>query len=171
MKYVVEINGERVHVELDGSTAVVNGERFNVNLQAIPGTPVRLVRIGEAVHRLTSRRQPQDGRGAYTLDVDGFRYEVLTLDERMRAIRDLSAKSEAAAGPAPLKAPMPGLVVRIAVAVGDLVSAGQALVVVEAMKMENELRATVPALVTAIRAVQGIAVEKGAVLIELGPLP
>lgn len=171
MKYVVEINRERVTVELDGPTAVVNGERFNVNLQAIPGTPVRLVRIGEAVHRLTSRRQPQNGRGAYTLDVDGFRYEVLTLDERMRAIRDLSAKSEAAAGPAPLKAPMPGLVVRIAVAVGDLVAAGQALVVVEAMKMENELRAIVAAQVTAIRAVEGTAVEKGAVLIELGPLP
>lgn len=171
MKYVVEINGERVAVELDGSTAVVNGEQFNVNLQAIPGTPVRLVRIGEAVHRMTSRRQPQNGRGAYTLDVDGFRHEVITLDERMRAIRDLSAKNEAAAGPAPLKAPMPGLVVRIAVEVGDLVAAGQALVVVEAMKMENELRATVAGQVTAIRAVQGTAVDKGAILIELGPLP
>ena len=73
-----------------------------------------------------------------------FGYDVLTLDERTRAIRDLSAKSESRhRGPAPLKAPMPGLVVRIAVAVGDIVAAGQALVVVEAMKMENELRAAV----------------------------
>ena len=171
MKYVVEINGERVHVELDGSHAIVNGERHAVNLQAVSGTPVRLVRIGEAMHRVTSRRQPQTGRGAYTLDVDGFRYEALALDERTRTIRDLSAKSEAASGPAPLKAPMPGLVVRIAIAVGDTVAAGQALVVVEAMKMENELRAAAPGVVTAIRAVQGTAVEKGALLVELGPLP
>ena len=141
-----------------------------LNLQSVPGTPVRLVRIGEAMHRVASRRQPLNGRGAYSIDVDGFRYEVLTLDERTRAIRDLSAKSEAASGPAPLKAPMPGLVVRIAVAVGDEVAAGQALVVVEAMKMENELRASSAGIVTAIKAVQGTAVEKGAVLIELGPL-
>jgi len=168
MKYVVEINGERVNVELDGATAIVNGERLNVDLQSIHGTPVRLVRIGEAMHRVASRRQPHNGRGSYAIDVDGFRYEVLTLDERTRAIRDLSAKSEKDSGPAPLKAPMPGLVVRIAVAVGDTVAAGQALVVVEAMKMENELRAASAGVVTAIRAVQGTAVEKGAVLVELG---
>ena len=167
MKYVVELNGERVSVELDGATAIVDGETFNVGLQAIPGTPVRLVRIGEAMHRVTSRRQPANGRGAFVLDVDGFRYEALVLDERTRAIRDLSVAGEASSGPAPLKAPMPGLVVRIAVAVGDVVSAGQALVVVEAMKMENELRAASAGVVTAVRAVQGAAVEKGAVLIEL----
>ena len=167
MKYVVELNGERVNVELNGATAIVNGERMTVALQSVAGTPVRLVRIGEAMHRVTSRRQPQNGRGSYAIDVDGFRYEVLALDERTRAIRDLSAKSEAASGPAPLKAPMPGLVVRIAVAVGDTVVAGQALVVVEAMKMENELRSSSAGVVTAIRAVTGTAVEKGAVLVEL----
>jgi biotin carboxyl carrier protein len=167
MKYVVEINGERVNVELEGGTAIVNGERSNVELQSVPGTPVRLVRIGESMHRVSSRKQPQNGRGSYAIDVDGFRYEVLTLDERTRAIRDLSAKSEAASGPAPLKAPMPGLVVRIAVQVGDTVAAGQALVVVEAMKMENELRASAAGVVTAIKAVQGTAVEKGAILVEL----
>lgn len=171
MKYVVEINGERIQVELDGATAIVDGERLSVNLQAVTGTPVRLVRVGEAMHRVTSRRQPQNGRGSYVLDVDGFRYEVLTLDERTRTIRDLSATSEAASGPAPLKAPMPGLVVRVAVAVGDEVTAGQALVVVEAMKMENELRTAAAGIVTAIRIAEGVAVEKGAILVELGPLP
>jgi biotin carboxyl carrier protein len=170
MKYVVEINGERVNVELDGNSAIVNGARVNADLVTIPGTPVRLVRIGNSMHRVTSRRQQQNGRGAYALDVDGFRYEVLTLDERSRAIKDLAAKNEVDSGPAPLKAPMPGLVVRIAVAVGDTVEAGQALVVVEAMKMENELRITSAGVVTAIRVTEGMAVEKGALLVELAPL-
>ncbi|MEP6778366.1 MAG: biotin/lipoyl-containing protein [Gemmatimonadaceae bacterium] len=170
MKYVVDINGERVHVELNGSNATVNGETVHAEMQTVPGTPVRLVRIGNAMHRVTSRRQPQNGRGSYVLDVDGFRYEVLTLDERTRAIRDLSAKAEVASGPAPLKAPMPGLVVRIAVKVGDTVDVGQALVVVEAMKMENELRAISAGVVTAIRVTEGMAVEKGALLIEVGAL-
>jgi len=70
-------------------------------------------------------------------------------------------------GPAPLLAPMPGMVVRVQVQVGDVVQPGQGLVVMEAMKMENELRATAPATVKAVIAQPGTAVEKGALLIEL----
>ncbi len=66
---------------------------------------------------------------------------------------------------------MPGLVVRVSVVVGDVVHAGQGLVVVEAMKMENELRAVMAGVVTAVRAVPGEAVNKGTVLVELGPVP
>ena len=65
---------------------------------------------------------------------------------------------------------MPGLVVRIAVSVGDEVAAGQGLVVIEAMKMENELRSPSAGVVTAVKAIPGQPVEKGAVLVELGPL-
>jgi pyruvate carboxylase subunit B len=62
---------------------------------------------------------------------------------------------------------MPGLVVRVNVQPGDEVQAGQGLVVMEAMKMENELRAPAAGRVRAILAAPGTAVEKGAVLIEL----
>jgi biotin carboxyl carrier protein len=168
MKYIVDVNGERIVVELDGAHAIVDGERIEATLTAIEGTPVRLVRLGEQVHRLVARRGAT--RGRYVLDVDGTRVEAEALDERLRAIRDLSAATAAASGPAPLLAPMPGLVVRIAVAVGDEVAAGQALVAIEAMKMENELRSTSSGIVTAIRATIGQAVDKGAVLVELGPI-
>lgn len=167
MKYVVDVNGERVVVDLDGISATVDGTRYEVALTPVDGTPVRLVRVGEAVHRVLARRG--ESRGKWLLDLDGTRFETEALDERMRAIRDLTAAAETASGPAPLVAPMPGLVVRVNVSVGDLVSPGQGLVVVEAMKMENELRATVAAVVLAVRAVPGTAVNKGMVLIELGP--
>jgi len=169
VKYIVDVNGERITVELDGAHAVVNGERVDVALTPIAGTPVRLVRLGEQVHRVVARRGSE--RGRWVLDVDGARVEAEALDERMRAIRDLTAASAAASGPAPVTAPMPGLVVRIAVAVGDTVSAGQGLVMIEAMKMENELRATTAGVVTGIRVAPGQAVEKGAILVDLGPLP
>ncbi|MBY0489161.1 MAG: biotin/lipoyl-binding protein [Gemmatimonadaceae bacterium] len=168
MKYIVDVNGERITVDLDGTHAEVNGVRHEVALSAVPGTPVRLVRLGEQVHRVTARRGA--GRGQWVLDVDGQRVAAEALDERMRAIRDLTAASEAASGPAPLIAPMPGLVVRVAVGVGDEVAAGQGLVVIEAMKMENELRSPSAGVVTAVKAVPGQPVEKGAVLVELGPL-
>lgn len=166
MKYVVDVNGTRVTVELDGVRAVVDGQAYEAGLTIVDGTPVRLVRVGESVHRVLARRGAT--RGAWLLDVDGTRFETEALDERMRAIRDLTAASAAASGPAPLLAPMPGLVVRVNVAVGDTVAAGQSLVVVEAMKMENELRAGAAGVVLAIRAIPGSAVEKGAILVELG---
>ncbi len=169
MKYLVDINGERITVELEGAHATVDGARHDVSLTHVAGTPVRLVRVGEQVHRVVARRGAS--RGLWQLDVDGTRVEAEALDERLRAIKDLTAASAVASGPAPLLAPMPGLVVRVAVAVGDTVSAGQGLVMIEAMKMENELRATAPGVVTAVRAKAGEAVNKGAVLVELGPLP
>ena len=168
MKYIVDVNGERVNVDVDGAHAEVDGVRVAASLAAVEGTPVRLLRIGEQVHRLVARRGAS--RGRWTLDLDGQRVDAEALDERMRAIRDLTAAA-AASGPAPLMAPMPGLVVRVSVGVGDTVSAGQGLVVVEAMKMENELRASVAGVVTAVLAVPGQAVDKGALLVELGPIP
>jgi pyruvate carboxylase subunit B len=61
---------------------------------------------------------------------------------------------------------MPGLIVRVQVAVGDRVLAGQGVVVMEAMKMENELRAPAAGVVRLVNAVPGTAVEKGTRLIE-----
>jgi pyruvate carboxylase subunit B len=62
---------------------------------------------------------------------------------------------------------MPGLIVRVNVNVGDEVQAGQGLVVMEAMKMENELRATAAGTVKSIEVVAGTAVEKGTLLVAL----
>jgi biotin carboxyl carrier protein len=164
-RYVVELDGQSFTVTLDGSTASVDGAPPVVaHLEDIEGTPVRLVSVGGTVHRVTARR---DGaRGRYLLRIDGRRYEVDALDERTRAIRDMSEATRPPSGPVPLNAPMPGLVVRVHVAVGDVVTVGQPLVSIEAMKMENELRATAAGTVKAVRAVPGTAVEKGAALVE-----
>jgi pyruvate carboxylase subunit B len=166
MRYVVDVDGERRVVEVAGDAVEIDGVRTTARLVDIAGTPVSLLTVGDRVYRLVARRGAT--RGEYTLSIDGRRYAVEALDERTRAIRDLSAASAAAAGPAPLVAPMPGLIVRVSVEPGDAVQAGQGLVVMEAMKMENELRATSAGTVTAVRVAPGTAVEKGAVLVELG---
>jgi len=164
VKYIVEIAGRRVEVTLEGDAVLVDGRRVDARLTDVEGTPVRLVTIGHEVHRVTAVRL--EGRGRYVLRLDGWRYDVEALDERTRAIRDLSA-SQAPTGPAPLTAPMPGLIVRVNVQPGDQVVAGQGLVVMEAMKMENELRAQAAGVVQSVRVTPGTAVEKGALLVEL----
>jgi pyruvate carboxylase subunit B len=166
VKYVVTVNGERKNVTLDPDGASYEKDEVaHAELSDVDGSPVRMVRVGTHVHRVVA--QKRDGRGSYTLWVDGYRFETEALDERTRAIRDLSAASTGPTGPAPVVAPMPGLVVRINVSIGDRVEAGQGIVVMEAMKMENELRATGPGTVRSIDVAVGTAVEKGMLLVAL----
>jgi acetyl/propionyl-CoA carboxylase alpha subunit len=165
VKYIVDVNGSPVVVELDGDGVRVDGERLQAGLADVEGTPVKLVTVGSEVHRVVARRGGT--RGRYTLWLDGYRYEVDALDERSRAIRELAGPAAGAGGPAPLVAPMPGLVIRVNVKPGDSVQAGQGLVVMEAMKMENELRSPAAGTVKRVGAEPGTAVEKGTVLVEL----
>jgi biotin carboxyl carrier protein len=96
----------------------------------------------------------------------GERYEVEVVDERTRHIRSLTGSSDRGRGPGVLRAPMPGLVVRVQAQAGQAVSPGAGMVVLEAMKMENELRAASAGVVRAVRVAVGEAVEKGQVLVE-----
>lgn len=164
MKYLVDLGGERVEVSLDATGASIDGVHHTAHLTDVDGTSVRLVTIGGVQHRVVARRG--GSRGQYTLWIDGWRFDAEALDERTRAIQALSAASAGPKGPAPVVAPMPGLIVRVQVAVGDTVQAGQGIVVMEAMKMENELRAPATGVVRAIHAVPGKAVEKGTTLVE-----
>jgi biotin carboxyl carrier protein len=165
VKYVVEVAGRSLEVELDGEQVTVNGTVLSASLSELAGTPVAVLSLGDSVHRVVVTRD--SARGRYVLSLDGRRYEVEALDERTRAIRQLSSSTSGPKGPAPLVAPMPGLIVRVSVEVGARVQPGQGLVVMEAMKMENELRSSSAGVVKAIRAAPGTAVERGAVLVEL----
>ena len=165
MKYIVQVGEERIEVGLDADGVHVGGEEIRGHLYEISGTPIHLLELDGRTERVVARRG--DGRGRYVLWIRGHRVEVEALDERTRAIRDLSNATSGPKGPAPLVAPMPGLIVRVTVAPGDQVTAGQGLVVMEAMKMENELRATAGGTVKAVHATPGTAVEKGTVLVEL----
>jgi pyruvate carboxylase subunit B len=161
-RVAVEVDGHSARLaETDAGRAAGPDAALDPDVDGV----VRLLRVGTAVHRVEVRRLA--GRGRYALVIGGFRYEVEALDERARAIRDLVAATAGPTGPAPLVAPMPGLVVRVNVAPGDVVQAGQGLVVMEAMKMENELRTQSGGVVKAVLVAPGAAVEKGARLVEL----
>lgn len=165
MRYVVTVNGTDFELEVDGDVATLADNVSEARLDASRGTPIRTIRVGDRVVPVVVHAR--HGKGRVTLDIDGHRYEAEALDERTRAIREMTARTAPPSGPAPVVAPMPGLVVRIGVAVGDPVVAGQGVLVMEAMKMENELRAAAAGTVKAVKVTPGTAVEKGMVLIEL----
>ena len=165
MKYFVRIGDDEHEVEIDGESVTLDDQTVRAHVEDLPGTPLQIVTVGSELHRVLARRGQQ--KGQYDVSIDGYRFAVEALDERTRTIRELSGASARPAGPAHLAAPMPGLIVRVNVQEGDQVRAGQGLVVMEAMKMENELRATVAGVVRRVVVSPGSAVEKGAILLEM----
>jgi biotin carboxyl carrier protein len=163
MRYYVTLEGRTFEVDLTGDVPCVDGREVDAVLDAVPGTPTRLLLVDRRSHTLVARR----GEGnAWDLYLDGERFDADVVDERTRAIREMTGQSAADLGPRPVRAPMPGLVVSLAVGVGDRVEAGESVAIVEAMKMENDLKAESGGVVARILVSAGEPVEKGAVLVE-----
>jgi biotin carboxyl carrier protein len=163
MKYIVMLAGRELEVEVDGDQVTVGGKRYAASLSSAPGSSVRQLLLDG---RAESLAVDGAGSGRWAVTSAGERWEMEVLDERARHIRSLTGGGSQARGPAALKAPMPGLVVRVQVEAGATVSVGSGVVVLEAMKMENELRAASAATVRTVRVKAGEAVEKGQVLVE-----
>jgi biotin carboxyl carrier protein len=161
----VELDGVRHRLELqrDGGTWLVafGDRRMTVTVAA----------VGERWSLLLGTRSVdvgfEPGRdGSQVVRVNGRPVRLTVAEPRTRFGRR-GQDAGAAAGAAAISAPMPGRVVKVLVAPGDIVAARQAVVVVEAMKMENELRAPRAGTVREIRAAEGASVEAGATLLVL----
>ena len=154
----VSRNGESFLVSLDGRQHEVDVKVINDVWSMLVGVGFsRPTRSYEVVFS-------QVAEGRLTVHVDGVPVEVSI--NRMR--RGGAAVSEPAAeGPQRVTAPMPGKIVKLLVKPGDKVQPRQGLVVVEAMKMENELRARAAGTVGEVRVAEGASVEAGAILIVL----
>jgi biotin carboxyl carrier protein len=164
VRYFVTVDEQTFEVELTSNGVRVNGQQLSAELTTVPGTPVRQLSVdgrSHAVHLAAA-----EGKGNWDFHLDGERFVATAIDERTQTIRGMTGASAKSHGPKPVKAPMPGLVVRIEVAAGQQVSAGMGVVIIEAMKMENELKAETAGVVKRVLVEPGAAVEKGTVLIE-----
>jgi biotin carboxyl carrier protein len=107
------------------------------------------------------------GSGRYVVRVDGRLVTASVLDPRRAARRP--AEGREATGLERIVSPMPGRIVKVLVSPGDIVAARQGLVVVEAMKMENELRTSRGGRVAEVGVREGELIEAGTVLVVVGP--
>lgn len=163
MKYIVTVGGREIEVEIEGDQVRVGGRGLSAALRSVPGTPLRQLLVDGRSSTLVIQG---NGRGQWTIGARGERWDVEAVDERTRHIRSLAGAVTRDRGSAALKAPMPGLVVRVLAETGQTVTRGTGVVVLEAMKMENELKASADARVKAVRVRAGEPVEKGQVLVE-----
>jgi len=162
MKYRVHIDGteREVDVQFAGDSLVLSldGKPVAADVRRIPGGISLL--IANKVYDVML------GGAADTLDLaaGAARRRVQVVSERQRARRTRGASG---AGGSELRAPMPGRIVEVSVAVGDPVEPGSPLVVIEAMKMQNELRAEVSGHVKSVEVSPDQSVESGALLVAI----
>lgn len=119
---------------------------------------------------IEAERRGEGGTRVREVLVDGFRFLVETEPERIAALRERATRGRATAGhsgPLQVKAIIPGKVVAISVAEGDTVTAGQQLLVVEAMKMQNELRAPKDGTIERLGVAVGVNIELGDLLVVI----
>jgi biotin carboxyl carrier protein len=155
VKYVVSVAGREIELDVDGERVTSSGHTRTGALSVIPGTPLRqLVIDGDQ----TEISMESTGPGKWIVGFRGERWEF--------EVRSLTGAAGPHRGTPPLKAPMPGLVVRVLAEPGQQVQAGAGIVVLEAMKMENELRAVGSSVVKTVRVKAGEAVERGQVLVD-----
>lgn len=163
MKYFVRVAERDFEVEVLGREVRVDGTSFPAALIRVPGTPLYQL-VSE--HRSRSYALVRVDEG-WRVQRGGEVWTAEVVDERTRALRALKGAGARGDTSGLVRAPMPGLVLRVEVEVGQQVAAGGALVVLEAMKMENEIRAAGAGTVKAVLVEVGQAVEKGAPLVEV----
>ena len=167
MTFAVEAGGTRRTIEVrptrEGWAVTVDGRPVSVSLRRVDSRWSLL--YGDASQ--TAQRsyevafEPQR-RGEQIVHVDGRRVNISFVD---RARRWRGNGAVGGPGARDIVAPMPGRIVKVLVKPGDAVVANQGLVVVEAMKMENELRATGNGTVASVQVTEGMSVEAQTVLI------
>lgn len=168
MRYWITVNGRPHEVDV--------AERFGKLEVAVDGTALEVVY--EEVDQLGQVALFADGKShamsiegdeaAVSATIDGYRYDVEIEDERERAAH--AAERAAAAGGGIVKSIMPGIVVEVMVAEGDPVEEGQPLLILEAMKMQNEIVAPTAGAVSGLHVAEGEPVESGAKLVTIAPL-
>ncbi|MBI5482827.1 MAG: biotin/lipoyl-binding protein [Deltaproteobacteria bacterium] len=152
---VAEHDGGRYEVTLDGRERIADARPL--------GERAWSVVLDGAVHTLDLEGELPD----LTVHFRDRSVPVKLVDARRKLLAEAGRPTGPKGGPTAIRAHMPGKVVKVLAAAGTRVSAGQGLLVVEAMKMENELRAPRDGTVVAVRAREGQAVEAGETLATL----
>ena len=164
MKYIARVDELDFPVEIiDESHVRFGDEVLEVNLAAVSGVPLYSLIVNN-----------ESFEGYVYPDEDGWQvllqgqfYQVKVEDERENRLRTAHNGSERAGAEFVLKAPMPGLVIDVPVHEGQAVEKGQTLLVLESMKMQNELRAPHAGIVARLRVKAGESVQQKQILLNL----
>lgn len=157
MKYITTINDSEFLVEIvDEHHVNINGKTYQVDFEAVSGQPVYSLLLDGKSHEAYVREGDED----WQVLLRGRLFPVKVEDEREKRLRVAAGGSVVESGEFTLKSPMPGLVVAIPIQEGQEIKKGQVLLILESMKMQNELKSPRDGIVHRIKVKAGESVEQ-----------
>jgi len=167
MEYVATTERGELHIEVseDGRQVILNGQAHGVDMQDVGNRSLFSLLVDNRSHELLVE-EVEEG---FRVLLEGRLYTVrVETRDRQRLSSVVSHRPLRKAAGAAIRAPMPGLVVSVPVAAGEAVTAGQVLIVLESMKMENEVRAPQDGVIRAVNVASGELVTASQILLVLG---
>lgn len=175
MRYVVTEQGKDHNVDVGAPgergvvTVEVDGVKHQVHAVVLPSGAVSLVVDGHS-YDVEMERPVKDALSPrVNVRVRGEVLALEVLDQRRKQLANAGGRKGGGVAAGNILSPMPGKVVKILKPAGSTVAAGEGVIVVEAMKMENELKAAAAGTVKDVKVTEGQAVEAGALLVVLAP--
>ena len=167
MKYFATVSDQVYEIDIDHHGRVtVDGVELAADMRLVGGTNLYSLLIDTVSHEVVLDPDVEKP-GAYGVMTGGLRFVVKVQDERSRRLALVDRSLRPPDGELLIKAPIPGLVIGVAVEPGQEVAEGDTLVILEAMKMENELRAPKAGVVLEVKVVPGAQVALGQALVSL----
>jgi len=164
MKYITTIDDRQFTVEIiDEKHVSVDGRVFEIDFESVAGQPVYSLIVDGRSHE----SYIYQGDDNWQVLMRGRLYPVTVEDEREKRLRAAAGAGVAETGEFHLRAPMPGLVVAIPAAEGQSVKRGQVILILESMKMQNELKAPRDGTIGRIRVRPGETVEQKQTLLSM----
>jgi biotin carboxyl carrier protein len=165
LKYITTINDREYLVEiLDETHVTINGQVHLVDFTTVSDQPVYSILLNGKSHEAYVYAE----ENLWQVLLRGILYSVKVEDEREKRLRAAAGGNVVLTGDTPIKAPMPGLVISVLVEDDQTVSKGDTMVVLESMKMQNELRAPRDGVVSRLGVKAGESVERHQVLCYVG---
>ncbi len=165
MKYITTVNDREYVIEIDQEDQItVDGQPFDVDFQLLSeGGILSLLLNNQSLEAIVEERDQ-----AWEVLIHGELYTARVQDERAYRLAKARGTVAVVTGEVTIKSPMPGLVIDVPVVEGQLVKKGDKIVILESMKMENELRSPRDGMVTHVYVEAGASVEKDQVLAKIG---
>ena len=164
MKYITTIGEREYSIEIVNSNLViVDGIPYEVDFASVSGQPVYSLLIDGKSYE--GYMYPDDDDWEVLLQ--GTMYAVNVEDERERRLRQALGDGPSQSGEFHLKAPMPGLVVTVPIIEGQEIAKGDVLIILESMKMQNELKSPQDGVISRVRVKEGDSVERKQTLLSV----
>ncbi len=164
MKYIATVKDREYTIEIDPDKGIlIDGESQEIDFRRLPsGGVTSLLMNNRSISAVVEEHSDR-----WEVLIEGELYTVQVQDERAYRLERMRSSGLTVDGEAIVSSPMPGIIVSVPVSVGDVVRRGDKVIILESMKMENELRAPCDGVVTHVHVAAGASVEKDQPLVGI----